>query len=74
MDTTARSARSDDTTGLKRDGLRYVAESLDATSPADVLSVLGLLNKSARGFHNVWTGRLLCPHRFSATYAEDPAG
>lgn len=74
MDTTARAARSDDTTKLKMDGLRYVTMTLMDMEAEEALALLRLADKSTRGFHNIWIGSLLCPHRYSAAYHGDPAG
>ena len=74
MDSTARAARSDDTTGLKMDGLHYIVATLTDVNAEQSLTLLQLANKSSRGFQNVLVGRLLCPHRHSVAYAEDPAG
>ncbi len=74
MDTTARSARSDDTGSLKKDGLGYAVDIISSASPENLISILKRTHKSARGFHNIWIGQLLCPHRHSAMYAENPEG
>ncbi|KAI0083360.1 hypothetical protein BDY19DRAFT_998650 [Irpex rosettiformis] len=76
IDDTARSARSDDTTGLKQPGLNYIL--LDLTKDDDPTgelsrSLLAATEKSQRGFNNLLTGKLLCPHRYSDVYAADPA-
>ena len=66
MDSTARAARSDDTTGLKMDGLHYIVATLTDVNAEQSLTLLQLANKSSRGFQNVLVGRLLCQYRLAS--------
>ncbi|KAI0691327.1 hypothetical protein BC835DRAFT_1417175 [Cytidiella melzeri] len=70
MDKLSRAARSDDTGSLKKEGLKYIV--MDLPQTAEALTVLKLTEKSQRGFNSVHTGKLLCPHRSSETFAADP--
>jgi hypothetical protein len=72
MDHISRSARSDDTTSLKREGLKYVLLDLPEEDKAHAASIIDLESKSIRGFNHVFTAKLLCPHRYSEDFARDP--
>lgn len=74
METTSRSARSDDTTGLKKYGLPYVAQALPDLSAVDALALLRITKKAGRGFHHIYFARLLCPLRHLHLFIADPAG
>ncbi len=74
METASRSARSDDTTGLKKHGLPYVVQALPDLSAEDSLALLRLTKKAGRGFHHIYFARLLCPLRHLHLFTIDPAG
>jgi hypothetical protein len=72
MDHISRSARSDDTTSLKQEGLKYITLDLPEEDQAHAVPVINLELKAMRGFNNVYTAKLLCPHRYSNNFVQDP--
>lgn len=70
MNKAVTSARSDDISSLKRDGLGYIA--LDLPGGAIVPIIPAKASKSVRGFNHPVLGRLLCPLRYLAAFEADP--
>ena len=63
------SGRSDDTGGLKYDGLNYVMD--DPTTPLTP-SLTGTFSKAGRGCHHPVLARLICPINKLSEYDDDP--